>query len=137
QVAAPHEIYTRPATLFVASFVGSMNTFTSARVGPQGEVSIGNGMRTLPALAGHKAVTLAVRPEDVIVSDPGRKAEGSIRIEGTVRKVTYAGREALYLVQAADGLRVVAHVNRPDPARLAAVDDPLVVDVPLARLHAF
>ena len=41
QVAAPLEVYSRPATLFVASFVGSMNVFERLPVGPGGEVTIG------------------------------------------------------------------------------------------------
>ena len=137
QVAAPHEIYGRPATLFVASFVGSMNTFGPLPVGSGGEVAIGDGTRTLPALAGRSEVTFAVRPEDVAVSGPGQSPDDAIRIEGTVRKVTYAGREALYRLQGASGFSIVAQVNRPDPAQLAAIDERLVVEFPLARLHAF
>ena len=136
QVAAPHQIYGHPATLCVASFVGSMNVFGPLPVGPGGEVGIGDGARTLPALAGRSEVTLAVRPEDVAVSDPGQCPD-TIRIEGTVRKVTYAGREALYCLQDAGGFSVVAHVNRPDPAHLAAVGERLVVEFLLARVHAF
>ena len=137
QVAPPHEIYGRPATLFVAAFVGSMNVFGPLPVGPGGEFTIDTVTASLPALAGRSEVTLAVRPEDVVVSRPAQTPDDAIRIDGTVHKVTYAGREALYRLHSAGGLPIVAHVNRPDPGQLAVVGAQLAVEFPLARLHAF
>jgi hypothetical protein len=54
-----------------------------------------------------------------------------------VDKVTYAGREAFYRLTCADGLRMLAHVSRPDQGRLASVGERLGISLPLARLHAF
>ena len=114
-----------------------MNVFGPLPIGSGGEFTIDTVAASLPALAGRSTVTLAVRPEDVIVSRKGRSPDDSIRIGGTVRKVTYAGREALYRLQSAGGLSIVAHVNRPDPGQLAVVGAQLDVEFPLARLHAF
>jgi len=137
QVASPLDVYGRPATLFVASFVGSMNVFGAVSVGPGGEVTIGAATRALPALAGRAEITLAMRPEDVILSGRRGEAGEAIEIEGTVDKVTYAGREAFYRLTCADGSRLLAHVSRPDQGRLASVGDRLPMALPLARLHAF
>jgi iron(III) transport system ATP-binding protein len=137
QVAGPVEVYSRPATLFVASFVGSMNVFERLPVGPGGEVAIGPARASLPALAGRAEITLAMRPEDVILSDRGDDAGGAFALDGTVAKVTYAGREAFYRLTGTDGLRVLAQVSRPDERRLAAPGDRLRLALPLARLHAF
>jgi iron(III) transport system ATP-binding protein len=137
QVAAPLEVYSRPATLFVASFVGSMNVFERLPVGPGGEVTIGGATRMLPALTGRAQVTLAMRPEDVILSSTGDDAGEAIPLDGAVDKVTYAGREAFYRLTCAEGLRILAHVSRPDQGRLAAVGERLAMALPLARLHAF
>ena len=52
-------------------------------------------------------------------------------------KVTYAGREAFYRLTCAGGVRILAHVSRPDQGRLAAVGERLAMALPLARLHAF
>jgi len=137
QVAPPHEIYRRPATLFVASFVGAMNVFADLPVGPRGEVRIGGAALSLPALAGRPRVTLAVRPEDTLASSGGPVARDAITVSTTVTKVTYAGREAFYRLQGEGTLNLLAHVYRPDPDPLAAVGATVAVALPLARLHAF
>ena len=103
QVAAPLEVYSRPATLFVASFVGSMNVFERLPVGPGGEVTIGAATRTLPALTGRAGITLAMRPEDVILAGGEEDAGDAIPLDGAVDKVTYAGREAFYRLTCVDG----------------------------------
>jgi iron(III) transport system ATP-binding protein len=137
QVANPQEVYGRPATLFVASFVGSMNVFADVGVGPGGGVTIGSSARTLPALAGRSRVTLAVRPEDVVLSVTPPAAGDAMAIACTVEKVTYAGREAFYRLSGGGVPRILANVYRPEPAPLASVGDPLHAAFPLARLHAF
>ena len=48
QVAPPTQVYGHPATLFVASFVGTMNVFDRLPVGPGGEVTIGTGRTRCP-----------------------------------------------------------------------------------------
>jgi iron(III) transport system ATP-binding protein len=137
QVAAPLQVYSRPATLFVASFVGSMNVFERVPVGRGGEVTIGAATHALPALAGRAEITLAMRPEDVILSAGEKDAGEGIPLDGAVDKVTYAGREAFYRLTCADGVRILAHVSRPDQGRLAAVGERLALALPLVRLHAF
>ena len=138
QVAPPQEVYGRPATLFVASFVGTMNVFDRLPVGAGGAIAIGTATRALPALAGRSQVTLAVRPEDVVLSGHGADAAATIALEGTVDKVTYAGREAFYRWAGGDGLRMLAHVSRPDTGTLAAAGDAAAHrDSRSRRLHAF
>ena len=137
QIAEPHTVYGRPATLFVASFVGSMNLFAGIEVGRVGEIAIGKATRALPALAGRAQVTLAVRPEDVVLPTKPPASSDAIALDCTVHKVTYAGREAFYRLGGEGGLRILAHVSRPDSGQLAVVGERIHVDIPLARLHAF
>ncbi len=137
QVGRPQEIYGRPATLFVAMFVGTMNVFDNVRVEPGGRFAIGPVTGALPALNGRSQVTLGIRPDDVVLPAFEGSAGEAMAIDGSVDKVTYAGREAFYRVQTATGLRVLAHVARPDPERLAGIGEALRIEVPLARLHAF
>ena len=70
QIGTPQDIYARPATLFVASFVGAMNVLPDVTIGPRGEVALGAGAPRLAPLAGASRVTLAIRPEDVILGGP-------------------------------------------------------------------
>ncbi|GAA3237657.1 ABC transporter ATP-binding protein [Actinocorallia longicatena] len=76
QVGTPAEVYERPATDFVASFVG-----TSNRIGD-----------------------VHVRPEKIHLSlDPA--ADGAL---GTIAEVVYAGAHTRFVIDLADGGRVVA-----------------------------
>jgi iron(III) transport system ATP-binding protein len=136
QVGTPRDVYARPATLFVASFVGAMNVIPGVAIGPGGEVSLGSTAGRLAALAGRGRATLAIRPEDVIVPD-GPTGDPAIRLAGVVTKATFAGREAYYRVDAGGGLRLVAHVFRPHERHLGGVGDRVEVALPVGRLHAF
>jgi ABC-type sugar transport system ATPase subunit len=69
QVAKPMEVYERPATRFVASFVGSprMNFLPAAVAGPLAGALPGDGGAVM---AGGNAI-VGVRPEDLLLVAPG------------------------------------------------------------------
>jgi iron(III) transport system ATP-binding protein len=79
QVGSPEEIYQRPASAFVADFVGEMN-FMNAEIVADNVLRIGNadfqadtgGLR-------HRSVVAAVRPEDVVISGELAKGPNSFR----------------------------------------------------------
>ena len=135
QVASPLEVYGKPATLFVGTFVGTMNVIENVEVAGDGRLALGNTKQALPQLACAR-VTLCVRPEDVIVGAPAAHTADAITFEARVMKVTYAGREAFYRLDA-DGLRLLVHAYRPEPDRLPVVGQTLQLAMPLSRLHAF
>ncbi len=68
QVGSPSEIYSDPATSFVADFIGTMN-FLDARAGANGTVRLGEAEITCANWRlqprSDQPVALAVRPEDV------------------------------------------------------------------------
>jgi iron(III) transport system ATP-binding protein len=71
QVGTPQEIYRRPATAFVADFVGSMN-FLAGALAAADEVRVGGLSLACPTqdgLAVGTKVRLCIRPEDVRVRD--------------------------------------------------------------------
>ena len=72
QVGTPTQIYHRPATPFVADFVGTMN-FLEGRVAAPGRVELAGLSLACETgtLAVGAAVQLCVRPEDVRVRDVG------------------------------------------------------------------
>jgi putative spermidine/putrescine transport system ATP-binding protein len=95
QVGAPADIHDRPASLFVADFVGYRNVIplTVTARGVDGMVTAeGGGLRLRGRcdvrLGG--AVLAAVRPEDVNITDDVR---GPSVARGSVRLVEYQGRE--------------------------------------------
>ena len=93
QVGRPREVYPRPATLFVADFVGASNRF-AARIeapvdGDRYRVHVeGLGSLTVPGTAGLSAGQAAiaiVRPEQV------RGGGGTVAFDGSVENVAYLG----------------------------------------------
>ncbi|MDB5759412.1 MAG: transporter family protein [Burkholderia sp.] len=76
QIGTPAEVYGRPATTFVASFIGSppMNLLRGKSGAPGGFQLDGNGMVTLPAGVAAPVqgeCVLGVRPEHLKLGQPG------------------------------------------------------------------
>lgn len=93
QIGTPAEIYNRPSSRFVASFVGTLNVLEAQVVDPTtGQVSLGGQNIFLPdALAGTVAgsrCTLAIRPETISL---GNEKHGWGGLEGVVEDVTFLG----------------------------------------------
>ena len=86
QVGTPQEVYDRPASVFVAQFIGTPP------------------MNVLPAgLLGSSAVQVGIRPEHLSLDPAGP-------LHGTVRQVEHLGHEVLLLAEADDGTRLTARV---------------------------
>ncbi len=82
QIGTPEEIYGQPATAFVADFIGAMN-FLNGRLTESGRILVGS---VDLACDGHcpdgcTDVTLAIRPEDILLRDVSGQEENSIRVE--------------------------------------------------------
>jgi iron(III) transport system ATP-binding protein len=92
QVGTPTEVYTRPRSAFVARFVGQMN-FIPGRAGPrEGWVQVGPAeLRHAPAvaLAPGTPVTLAIRPEEILVDAAARGVTNGLVCR--VRSVQFLG----------------------------------------------
>ena len=104
QVGTPLEIYDRPASAYVADFVGSSNLFTGEAV--EGRVPIGPGTWVPTDRTG--PVTVVVRPEHLAL----RSSEGP-GWPGTLSFVRHAGAITEYQVD----------VGRPAPLRVLAMRD--------------
>ena len=97
QETSPLDIYQRPETAFVASFIGQSNFLNgrvvSAEASGKGTVETDAGAIVCWLPAGAKAgdrMTVAVRPEDVHLSDGG-EADAANIVAGTVAAVVFLG----------------------------------------------
>jgi iron(III) transport system ATP-binding protein len=90
QVGTPLEIYREPASAFVADFIGIMN-FVSGTVVAPGLVRLGRVDLACAAdgLVAGTAVTVAIRPEDVVVSHAPEGAPNSF--PARVELLTFLG----------------------------------------------
>lgn len=89
QLGTPTEVYRKPATAFVARFVGTMNELPGV-VSGAGEVTVMDKRLATPAAKGiakGSSVKLLVRPEDLSID-----AEG---MPGSVTSVTFQGASTL------------------------------------------
>jgi putative spermidine/putrescine transport system ATP-binding protein len=118
QLGAPTEVYSRPATSFVAEFVGLTNRLPGEVRG--GQVTV-RGV-TLPVVgqtvADGPAVAL-IRPEAVTVAEPGTWEAGPLA--GTVIAVTFLGATSRVSVDLGD-VTVLAQMATADAAALSAGD---------------
>lgn len=112
QLDTPRGLYERPATRFVADFIGMMN-FLDGRLAPGGVTVDGIGL-----LRGHVAAsgdagqpaTLVVRPERIRLSSTPVAAQA---LAGTVVAVAYLGQDLVVQVALPDR-------RQPLVARLSA-----------------
>jgi putative spermidine/putrescine transport system ATP-binding protein len=83
QVGSPADVYERPATAFVAGFVGISNILS----GPVAELVTG------------RPATVTVRPEKIHLEEPGAAVPaGSVSLDGHIHDVVYLGSDTKYHV---------------------------------------
>ena len=117
QVGPAEEIYERPASRFVADFIGETNLLPVRILGVSGGIAAvalpcgaTAGGRAGAAVAGTDA-TLAVRPERITI---GSSDDGAAGLDGTITEAVYLGSATQYVVALPDGTRVT--VRRPATA---------------------
>ena len=126
QVDKPKVLYERPATAFVADFIGTSNnlSLTGARR-DEGllVMDLGEGMRIVAPDPGNGAdCQITVRPEKIRIGDG---ADGGSRVPGTVVEQVYLGSLSQTVVEIATGERLIVHElnddERPTPEPGASV----------------
>ena len=115
QVGAPRDLYDRPASRYVADFIGETNLLPGTVVeNAPGMVSLRvgdavlRGLSDTPLADGSEA-WLTVRPEAIALSN-GAAPPGHNAIAGTVADAVYAGSALRVHVTLSGGRRVVANV---------------------------
>jgi spermidine/putrescine ABC transporter ATP-binding subunit len=119
QLGTPRDIYERPATRFVAEFIGA-STVLRGRATAADRVMLAGGqaLRVLgvPGLRAGEAVELAIRPERIRLA----AGAGENVLDARVTGVVYQGLQTELTVEVAGGQRLLVFVAEPAPAALAA-----------------
>ena len=115
QVGTPFEIYNRPATPFVASFVGTLTPIEAPVIDPRMGTVMSGGLtmnlgRPLSAEMG-AAVPIALRPEAVQL---GRASGREIVLPATAREVEFMGSVIRIRAEAGGQSFLLDTFNRPD-----------------------
>ncbi|MCK0209961.1 ABC transporter ATP-binding protein [Starkeya koreensis] len=105
QVGTGEDIYARPASRYVADFIGEANLLPLERAA-DGTLRIAGESEPLPYQApdGGAAATLLVRPEEVRL---GVVPEGGVGLSGTLTDRVYIGNATRLFVRTASGQSVV------------------------------
>jgi putative spermidine/putrescine transport system ATP-binding protein len=93
QFGSPFDIYNRPATRFVATFVGTLNTLEGTVLDPAAKsVSLDGQQIVVPSMAGGatkgQKISLTLRPEAVALGKPNGQ---DITLSGKVTEVAFLG----------------------------------------------
>ncbi|MBI1964590.1 MAG: ABC transporter ATP-binding protein [Candidatus Rokubacteria bacterium] len=117
QIGPPREIYERPATRFVADFIGA-SSILRGRATTADEVRIGDRLLRVagpPAFAPGSEVEVAIRPERVQLAS----AQRDNVLEGRIVRLSYQGALTEVTAEVAGGQRLLAFVTEPAPVPLA------------------
>lgn len=120
QLGSPREIYERPATKFVAGFIGTSNVL-SGTVDRSGSgtatIEPGPGERIVVPreVAPGEEIELTVRPEKIDVRPDPPEGDGCA-VRGTVTEVVYLGMFTNYSVRTSTGAEVVVFVQNVSSA---------------------
>ncbi|MGO4407117.1 ABC transporter ATP-binding protein [Bosea sp. RAF48] len=138
QFATPEDIYHRPATGFVASFIGKPNRFAGSvamREGAGGRLAVGGV--AIPAAridqpAGAK-VDVVIRQEAVAIR--GRLARPG-EVAGEVVLRSFSGARVQYVVRLAEGVEIVAETASHGPEAALAAGAPVALAIDPAAVFA-
>src|SRR5205814_10029529 len=86
QVGTPMEIYMEPRSLFVARFVGQMNLLPALADARPGWARLGAASirhREMDSMPAGTPLTLAIRPEELVIGPAARRAENSLTMRVT------------------------------------------------------
>jgi putative spermidine/putrescine transport system ATP-binding protein len=153
QLGSGEDLYDRPASLFVADFIGESNILRGRYEAPNGDGAdggwmtrddgrwrVGRAAAARAELASGSAAALVVRPERVKIIDGGTGADGLNVVDATVDEVLYLGPDTKYQLALRNGQRMAVRepregsgreLQRGDHVRLGwAVEDGLLVADP-------
>ena len=129
QIATTTEIYERPASGFVADFVGESNIFNGT-AGNDGTVTLGGGrrLRVARAVTAGKSVGVLIRPERF-------SSTATNAFEGEVVEAVYLGSSFKLRLKTADDFAVI--VRLPARGKLPAVGERVSVGIEPDEIHVF
>ena len=111
QLDTPSEMYARPRTLFAAEFIGAMNLLPAEQV--DGHLRVGQLMLPCPPELQEQAdITVAIRPEDFTMVDPGLASAGDGLWMGEIEQAMDMGHYRKVLVTL-PGVETAAKVFMP------------------------
>jgi spermidine/putrescine transport system ATP-binding protein len=147
QIGSPEEVYERPASLFVADFIGSSNKLRGRLLeSVQGSATIQLECGVIvevptpqPMSAGSRMVVV-VRPDHAIIAAAGSTPIGVNAVQGQVAKAAYLGTHLEIEIVLPDGTAVMVRQSLAPAERRQRVPEPgdnVVVNWPVPQSVGF
>ena len=121
QISDPETVYERPATTFVAGFIGVSNLMPGEVISTAGdgaEMKLDSGATVRTASHGGASVGdrvhAVVRPEKLILEGGGAASNGRPSVEGQVESSLYLGTATQMVMRLADDTRMTVLVPNAD-----------------------
>ncbi|HET7181881.1 MAG TPA: ABC transporter ATP-binding protein [Candidatus Limnocylindrales bacterium] len=118
QVGVPEDLYDRPATSFVADFIGTTNLLSGTVSGVEGgaaNLRLDTGETCRVAANGHRPgarVQVSLRPEAIALEPPGQVTDA---LAAAVEQVAYLGAAVQYQVRTPGGLALSVLTGKGGP----------------------
>ncbi|HET8798883.1 MAG TPA: sn-glycerol-3-phosphate ABC transporter ATP-binding protein UgpC, partial [Thermoanaerobaculia bacterium] len=137
QVGTPLEVYDKPATVFVAQFIGTppMNFFDATVKDGRLEAakfSVPVPSRLRGSLASGRKVLAGIRPENILASDQEGRGE-TARVHGTVDIVEPIGHQAIIHTRLGNDVLVASF----DSHTIPRVGEPIELVIEVDAMHLF
>jgi putative spermidine/putrescine transport system ATP-binding protein len=138
QIGTPADLYERPATPFVADFIGKTNFFKGSQSGDTFTTDFGLSLKVNPHAKA--ANLLGIRPEKIRIA---KKPEGGVAavdvnaIEGVVELVSYLGPSTEYRVTIAGARHLLVQQANRDAAEKVEIGQPVLLTIPSERCFLF
>ncbi|CAH1690068.1 Spermidine/putrescine import ATP-binding protein PotA [Hyphomicrobiales bacterium] len=122
QIDTPERLYARPATRFVANFIGRANLIDAEKIGmsADGSQSIMRGqgglMLSLPSTSPDRG-SVVLRPEAIRLGESGSDDATNVS-PAVVRVITFLGASAQLLLELEGGLAITAEIRGSEAAGL-------------------
>lgn len=124
QVGTQEDLYERPATPFVAGFIGRSNMVDGVLTPDGTAVEVdGVAVRLAAPHDGNGPCVLALRPERLSIEENGLPVPGSGILTGTVELANYLGPVREHLIRLGQGTRLVVRNPTSQPGHLHAVGE--------------
>jgi putative spermidine/putrescine transport system ATP-binding protein len=132
QIGRPADLYERPASPFVADFIGKTNFFKGTMAGDMFSTDLGVPLKVVPRIA--DATLMGVRPEKIKITRraaPSATAQSGINaIDGEVELVSYLGPSTEYRVKISGGRHILVQQSNRDATEGLQIGQPVTLTIP-------
>ena len=131
QIGTPEDIYNEPQNAFVADFIGESNIFNGIMTGKMKARFAGGEFETVDDVPEGTQITAVVRPEDVLLTEPGKG-----QIKGKVTDVIFKGMHYEITVQSGRYEMVIQSTKSAKPdSSVGMLVEPDGIHIMIAEDH--